>query len=343
MVDKSNIQENIEKAILKKEVSDIISKRFVEVVKCSDNSATHAGEGAIVTMAGDEGVYVPKRHLQHKGYSDDGEDLGYIGSIEYPNADISIDYVHGVIRRGDEEFQMGFDDNYRTDDYGNTNHILKGSANGLFKYQWTEGNRNTRRFSMYYSSLLRDGSVVRLMEELDRAGVNLDSRSAKNDAVNPKLQALLVNRVQFERSVMTNDNFRADRSNLVVGEQISDKDVSSREFIKINQSKNTPTNTSVGRLNDSTLNVRDSVTGDSRSINGRNNNWDNTYKVYTLISQGDGTHAMYLGYPQNVKDGAWDNSGNPQNGLSFVQGQRFKTILVDKTNGVRIQVPVNEV
>jgi hypothetical protein len=111
---------------------------------------------------------------------------------------------------------------------------------------------------------------------------------------------------------------------------------------RINKSRDVPVNTSVGFLNDSSIHVHDRVTGDVRSLNGKVNNWDNTWKVYTCITQGDGTHAMYLGYAQNVHDGVVDNSGNPLNGLTFGSGQGFKTVLCDKENGVVIQVPVNE-
>ena len=51
---------------------------------------------------------------------------------------------------------------------------------------------------------------------------------------------------------------------------------------------------------------------------------------------------IYVGYPQNVKAGSWDNSGNPLNELDLLPNQQFEKVLVDKANGIIIQRPVNE-
>ena len=69
-------------------------------------------------------------------------------------------------------------------------------------------------------------------DQMDKEGVDLDSRSAKMNAgnINPKLQELIVNRSQFANTVLGNDNFRADNRNIVAGEQISKSDVRSKDF-----------------------------------------------------------------------------------------------------------------
>ena len=58
-------------------------------------------------------VCVPLRHLQDKGYNSNGEHLGYIGRIDYPDG-TNIDYVNGTLTIDGMTYQMGFDDNYKT-------------------------------------------------------------------------------------------------------------------------------------------------------------------------------------------------------------------------------------
>lgn len=335
MVNLEDINESLDKTILK----DIVAKRIVEVVKCTDNSATKAGDGGVVHMANDpDGERVPKRRLQHKGFDENGNDLGYIADIKYPNGN-EINYYEGTITLDGETYQMGFFDNF--DEHGN--HITKGSANGEFKYQWQQASDSEKRKAVRYSTLLRDGTAVRLMEEMERQGLDFDRWSTKSTAMNtnPRIGALVVGKYQLDK-LIGGDAFRADNRNLVTGEQISKSDTTLLDMTRINSSKGIPTNQSVGMLNDSTLHAHNTVTGETRSLNGKVNNWDNTWKVYTLITQGDGTHAMYLGYPQNVGVGAWDNSGNPLNGITYASNQHFKRVMVDKENGIVVQVPVNE-
>ena len=163
MVGIEEISNSLEKTILKNEISDIIEKSFLEVVKCTDNSATRRGEGAEIHMANDpDGMKVPKRLLQHKGFDDDGNDLGYIADISYPDG-TKIDYYNGKITLDGKDYDMSMLDNYTVDSNGNMNHKLKGSANGIFKRQWTESNKEERRFALNYSSLLGNGGLVNIM------------------------------------------------------------------------------------------------------------------------------------------------------------------------------------
>lgn len=335
MVKLEDINDSLEKSIVK----DIVAKRIVEVVKCTDNSATKAGTGGKVHLANDpDGERVPKRRLQHKGFDENGNDLGYIADIKYPNGN-EINYYEGTITYNGETFQMGFFDNYRDDG----THITEGSANGEFKYQWQEADMNERRTAVRFGTLLRDGTAVRLMEEMEKEGLDFNRHSTKASAMNtnPRIGGLVTGKNVFD-NLIKSDSFRADNRNLVTGEMISKSDTTLLDMTRINYSKESFTNQSVGLLNDSTLHAHNTVTGETRSINGKVNNWDNSWKVYSLITQGDGTHAVYLGYPQNVGSGAWDNSGNPLNGISYAGGQKFKRVLVDKENGVVFQVPVNE-
>ena len=171
-----------------------------------------------------------------------------------------------------------------------------------------------------------------------RKGINLDTLKSMS---NPRLR-----RVYDDLQWMNNNKdasfMRADVSSIVTGQQISRKDMSMRDAIRINSSSDSPVSTSVGRLNDKLINVKDSVSGRVHSTTGEVNNWDNTWKIYTCVTAGDGTHAMYLGYPQNVKAKVWDNSANKYNDLTYFGGQKFRRLLVDKENGVIIQVPVND-
>ena len=337
MVDKDDIGNVLEYVLLRKSIEDVIVKEL-EVIKCSNNSATRAGDGAMVHMADDpDGVKVPLRRLQHKGFDEDGNDLGYIADISYPNG-TRIDYYNGTIHLegfGDDldgDFPMGFYDNYRNGD-----HVTRGSANGLFKQQWLDLDKDDRGFLVNYLPLMKRGSLARQVKMLEDEGVDFDDATFQSYLGDTPLGKYISGKSQMDEVIGRN---LADGQNLVVGEQVERLDY--RETRRINSSSDDLTSTSVGFLNDKTLTVRDSVTGDSRSVNGKVNNWDNTTKVYTIIRQGDGTHALYLGYGQNVVDGAFDNSGNPHNELTFGGGQRFKKVLVDTENNVVIQVPVNE-
>ena len=348
MVDKNKITESIERSILRYDIENIVVKKFVELIKCSSSSATRAGEGAVVHMADDpDGLPVPKRHLQHKGFSEDGEDLGYIADISYPSG-FKIDYYHGLITLpSGESFQMGFDDNYKLDANGNYVHDKKGSAEDMFDYQYKEassGRSGDRQFLLRVGQYFKSGSLQRAMMEMDKRGVNLDRRSVKAEslATNPRLGKALIDR-PLMASVRGMDFTRVDGANIAVGMQLADRDISSLDANHIGTRSNVPMSSSVGFLNDKTINARNSVTGEVRSLTGHVNNWDNTWKVYTVVSEGDGTHGLYLGYPQNVKAGSWDNSGNPYNDLTFVQGQQFNKLLVDKKNRVIIQAPDNSV
>ena len=345
MVTLDKIDESIEKSILKKELTDIIVKGVVEVVKCSTNSATENGEGAKIHMADDpDGVRVPNRLLQHKGFDEDGNDLGYIADIKYPSG-FTIDYYGGKITFPDgTEFRQDFLDNYKTDSNGNVVHDKKGSAEEALDYQFKEADVRERRMLVKTGSVLKSGSVQNLMKDIhdahgDESG-SLYGDLARNVS-NPKLRdAFEVYQYMFRHG--NEPSMLLDRESMVTGTQISRRDMNMKDAIRINSSSEVPLSSSAGRLNDKTINVRSDVTDDVRSLNGEVNNWDNTWKIYTCVTQGDGTHAMYLGYPQNVKAGAWDNSGNMYNDVTYFPNQKFKRVLVDKSNGVIIQVPVNE-
>lgn len=338
MVRKDEIIDALDYVLLRKSIEDIVVKKYLEVVKCSSNSATKAGDGANVHMADDhDGVRVPLRRLQHKGFDEEGNDLGYIADISYPNGTI-IDYYNGSIHLegfGDEfdgDYPMGFFDNYRDGD-----HVTRGSANGLFKQQWKDLSRDDRAFLLNYLPLMKRGSLVRQLKALEEEGIDVNDATFQSYLGDTPLGKLVRGKSRMDEVI---GHTLSDGQGLVVGEQV--EKMNSIEGRRINYSSDDLTSTSVGFLNDKTLSVRDSVTGDSRSVNGKVNNWDNTTKVYTLIRQGDGTHALYLGYGQNVVEGAFDNSGNPHNELTFGGGQRFRRLLVDVENNVVIQVPVNE-
>ena len=355
MVDRKYINESIEHSVSVNNISNIILDNITVttvtddydlLVKCSDNRATRAGEGAELHLANDpDGVEVPLRHLQDMGYDENGNHIGYLADITYPSG-FRIDYVNGVLVDGDgKEYPMGFDDNFRVDGNGNMTHVREGSANGLFKYQWDEMNRGDRSNVIKFASAMKRNSLVEPLRELDRDGYDVQRRSGISEAMatggRPVGNLALSQRV-MDGMIRSNDWGRVDRQDLVVGQQISKSDLSFNDFIKIKPSPSSMvTETSVGFLNDKSLVVRDSVTGDTRSVNGKVNNWDNTYKIYTLITNGDGTRGVYLGYPQNVKASAWDNSGNPLNELDLASNQRFEKVLVDKANGIIIQRPVN--
>ena len=169
MVGKQDIKESIDKSILKKELEGIVVKSFVEVVKCSTNSATHAGEGAVIKMADDseDGKRVPKRLLQHKGYSETGEDLGYISDIKYESG-FEIDYKGGKIIFPDgTEFKQDFLDNFKQDGNGKLVHDKKGSAEELFDYQFKEaslrgGKDSERAHMLNIATDFKDGSAQNL-------------------------------------------------------------------------------------------------------------------------------------------------------------------------------------
>lgn len=348
MVDKASIDENISKAILRKELEDIVTKSFLEVVKCTDNSATKNGEGAEMTMAKGGGTpdnMLPKRLTQHKGYDEDGNDLGYIEKIEYPSG-FTIDYVGGKITFPDgREFDQSFLDNNKKDSNGNLMHDKMGTNNAerTFDYQFKEAEggspRSAQSMMVQIGELFKGGSSQNLMEQAKKNGIPLAQLS--RESTNPRVKKLYES-WQWMMRHKGDENLRADVTSYVAGRQISVSDMNMRDATRINSTLNGMESSSVGRLNDKTINATDSVTGDTRSINGKVNNWDNTWKVYTCVSEGDGTHAMYLGYPQNAKAGVTDNSGNVYNDMTFFEGQNMKRVMVDKTNHVIIQVPVNE-
>ena len=347
MVDKKVIDENINYSASVTRISNVIRENIIIhedgklqgdlLVKCGNNRATRAGENAEIHFADDpDGEKVPLRRLQDMGYNEKGEHLGYIADISYPNG-TRIDFYNGTITdENGDVYPMGFYDNFRTDSQGNMNHITKGSANGLFKYQWQEMNNDDKRFVVELSSLVKRPSLMNTLHEItkDMGDIsNVTSASAIQrgfDESTPLGKLMLAHRQVGFLNNQDVDWMNVDRQNLTVGQQVSKSDMTVRDFTRIHDSSNTFTETSVGFLNDKGLVVRDSVTGDSRSVNGKVNNWDNTYKIYTLITQADGTKGIYMGYPQNVQAGSWDNSGNPLNELDLLPNQKFEKVLVDK-------------
>ena len=348
MVSKEFINESLEKSILKTDVQKLVEKRFIEVVKC-DNSATHNGANGKVHMANDpDGVEVPKRLLQHKGFDEDGNDLGYIADITYPSG-FKIDYFGGkILFPNGEEFSQDVLDNFKTDRFGNVVHDKKGSAEEMLSYQYKEadgGNpRSTRGRLLQAGKLFHSGAIQNLMNDIvhnhtDNEG-NLNAELIKRSMDNPIMRETM-ELYKWMLIHKNDDSMLLDRNSIVTGTQISKKDMNMYDATKINVSSPVPLSASVGRLNDKTINVKNDITGETRSLTGQVNNWDNTWKVYTCITQADGTHAMYLGYPQNVNAGAWDNSGNMYNDVTYFPNQNFKKLLVDKENGIIIQVPNN--
>ena len=350
MVDKKQINNSISYSVSVNKISNIIrdnirisnDESLDLLEKCGDNRATRAGENAVVHMAdAPDGVQVPLRHLQDKGYTEDGEHLGYVADIEYQNG-VRIDYVNGYIR--DENgvvHQMGFDDNFRSDGNGKLVHNPKGSANGMFKFQWQSMSADERRELVTVASLLKRPSLVNTIRELRDSG-KLGSVDVENP--NSPLGKLL----SFSQRLVNGefdgkDWTRIDVANFVVGEQVSKSDLSYRDVHNLRTvNGGGALETSVGMLNDKSLVVRNPMTGESRSVNGRVNNWDNTYKVYTLVETGSGAQGVYMGYPQNVKAGVWDNSGNPLNELDLLPNQHFEKVVVDKANGVIVQRIVSD-
>lgn len=357
MVDKKVIDENINYSASVTRISNVIRENIIIhedgnlqgdlLVKCGNNRATRAGENAEIHFADDpDGEKVPLRRLQDMGYNEKGEHLGYIADISYPNG-TKIDFYNGTITdENGDVYPMGFYDNFRTDGQGNMNHVTKGSANGLFKYQWQEMDNDSKRFVVDFSSLVKRPSLMNAVHRISKDVDDMTRRSSIQrgfDESTPLGKLMLAHR---RVGIMANGNgnewMNVDRQNLTVGQQVSKSDMTVRDFTRIHDKSNTFTETSVGFLNDKSLVVKDTMTGDSRSVNGKVNNWDNTYKIYTLITQSDGTKGIYVGYPQNVKAGSWDNSGNPLNELDLLPNQQFEKVLVDKANGIIIQRPVNE-
>lgn len=328
----------VNKETVEKIFDEAITKSKIVIVKCKENSTTRRGQGAKVTLTGNEGEPVPTRHLQDKGYDDKGNHLGYIARIDYPDG-TNINYVDGTLTIDGKTYQMGFEDNFRTVN-GNIQHDPKGSANGLFKQQkkdilnTTNGKKEWKRVRDY-GSLMKRSTISRQLDDLIKKGVEINSHDVKGKYNGTPLGKLIQGFTSMDNLASRTN---CDYKDIVVGEQV--RFVNAGERRTITTSNPNMTSTSVGFLNDKKLNVHNPVTGETRSVDGENHNWDNSYKIYTVINQGSGAKGVYLGYAQNEKIGAWDNSGNPHNELVLPSNQPMKKLLVDEANGIIIQTPV---
>ena len=326
----------VDNNIIEKVVDDAISKSKLLIVKCHENSATLRGKGANVTLATPDGERVPLRHLQDKGYDSNGNHLGYISRIDYPDG-TSINFLEGTLTINGVTNRMGFDDNYKTVN-GNIQHDPKGSANELFKQQRKDilnqpnGKKNWQHV-LNYSPLMKRGKINKELNDLLRKGEDIHSlqEQYKNTALGKLIDG-------FDEMDNIARNTRCDYENIVVGQQVASININDRRRINDNTGANM-TSTSVGFLNDKTLMSHNKITGETRSLDGNNYNWDNTYKVYTVINQGSGATGVYLGYAQNEKIKAWDNSGNSHNELTLPSNQDMTKLLVDEENKIIIQTP----
>ena len=335
MVKIENINETLEKTILRKELTDIIEKGIVTVVKC--NKAHTAGEDPIIHETGAVGEQVPLRHLFDKGYDDDGNHLGYITDITYPNSDgVSIDFVNGTATYNGQEYRVHFDRNYNRNGSEKNEEF---NPTYFFKEQWVNATPLERQTLFRMANAMGSPSLSRAIEEIVKSGVDLNRWSTKEKYVGTPLENMVLDQVAFDSLLrdMSIDN----KANFMCSEQRQ-----RRGFDMLHKyvSNPLPTTASVGRVSDKTINVHDKVTGDVRSLTGHNNNITNTVTTFKLIPMDSGTNGAYLGYAQNVKQGLTNDryGGNILDEIAFRGGQKWERVVIDPVNNFVVEIPVNE-